>query len=120
MAVDLQKAAYGIVHSDWSYEILWEKNSMIPSKMMAGGQSQNRFQNARQSAIVVWYHKMDELLKETDGEITLAMSDIFSGRFLDHLSTACREKIVRKMSLEYSGMEGVIQAVNRLKDESKK
>ncbi len=115
MAVDFQQAAFGAVYSDWSYNILWDKKSLVPRKINAGGQSQQRFQNARESAIIMWYSKLDEMLSEIQGNIVLAMSDIFSQQFLDKLSTQNRNKVVKRVSLEYSGSDGIIQTVHRLK-----
>jgi peptide subunit release factor 1 (eRF1) len=119
LAIDFQQAAFGIIYSDWSYDILWEKKSLVPRKIGVGGQSQQRFQNARESAIIMWYHKLDELLTEIQGDIVLAMSDIFSQQFLNNISTQNRNKITKRISLEYSGSDGIIQTVHRLQDEKK-
>ena len=47
--------------------VLWSETSQVPRKHNKGGQSKERFQRGREQALIQWYKKVADKMKELSG-----------------------------------------------------
>jgi len=114
LSIDLDEAMFSQVMSDGEIKTLFQKTSTVPHKMGVGGQSAVRFAKIRDGEITLWFKRVNEALKEFQGNITLDMNPIHQRRFMKTLHTYNQAKIVRHINSGYSGMCGVYQAIKLL------
>lgn len=117
LAMDYSECAFARVYSDGEIEVIFKDTSLIPSKQDAGGQSAKRFQQNRQNEIVQWFKDIDDKLKAITGCFYVGMSSIYFPKFYDLLSTYNKQKVIKRMSCEYSGITGIYQMVRLLEKE---
>lgn len=103
-------------------ELLKKLESIVPSKSIKGGQSQQRFQRVREGLINDWYKKIAESLKdifpkEIKGIILggpgPAKDDFFSGNYLQ---TDIKKQILGVKSTGYTDEHGLEELVERSED----
>jgi peptide subunit release factor 1 (eRF1) len=118
LVLDMRDCCFADVYSDGEIDVRWKHHSEVPHKHRAGGQSAARFSRIRDNEITLWFKRIDQYLKEIDGEFYLGMSKIYYPRFFKTLSTHNQEKIRERMSCGYSGLSGIYQMVNILNEKS--
>jgi len=103
-------------------ELLKRLESIVPSKSIKGGQSQQRFQRVREGLINDWYKKIAESLKdifpkEMKGIILggpgPAKDDFFSGNYLQ---TDIKKQVLGVKSTGYTDEHGLEELVERSED----
>lgn len=87
LCIDLSEAYFADVYSDGEIVKLWADTSMVPGKKKPGGQSAHRYAQNRENEIVQWFKSINEMLKEYDKQVTLAINWINYKKFLSYLST---------------------------------
>ena len=116
LSVDYDEAAYAEVFSDGEIQIKFHIHSSVPHKHSKGGQSKTRFQHNRENEIVLWFKRINEYLKEVQGEIYIGISKVYYKQFLRYQSTYNKEKIKERLSCEYAGATGIYQLVKKLEE----
>ena len=114
LVIDLDECYFADVFSDAEVVKLFNDTSMVQHKMGVGGQSAHRFAQNRQNEIVHWFKKVNEMLKQYDRKIILGINHVYEKRFIGYLHTYNKAKIVKVISNEYSGIEGIYDTINRL------
>ena len=117
LVLDLEECCFAEVYNDGEIKEIFSHHSEVPHKHRKGGQSAPRFARIRENEITLWYKKINEYLKEVKGEIYVGMSSIYYNRFLKHLSTYNKQKIIKRITSEYSGSTGIYDMLNRLEKE---
>lgn len=116
--IDLNECFCGEVYSDGEIKRRFEIHSEVPNKHKKGGQSADRFARIRENEITLWFKRINEYMKPLKAEkINLGISFVYKSRFLKHLSTYNLNKINRIEKIEYGGLTGVYQYVNKLEEE---
>ena len=114
ISIDYDEAAFAKVYSDGEIVIKWSHHSSVPGKQRCGGQSAMRFANIRKNEIVHWFKRINEYIKDIDGEIYIGMSKIYYKKFLSYINTYNKEKITNRLSCEYAGVNGIYQLVKKM------
>lgn len=128
-----EKESYGLVVMDNKeasiallkgkrIELLKKMESIVPSKTIKGGQSQQRFQRVREGLINDWYKKIAESLKgifpkEIKGIILggpgPAKDDFFKGNYLQ---TDIKKQVLGVKSTGYTDEQGLEELLERSED----
>ena len=74
----------------------------------------SRFERLREGSIVEWFKRINEYLKEIDGNIYVGINFVYKERFRKYLSTENKNKIMEFGKTEYSGLSGIYQYKSRL------
>lgn len=112
--VDYEECYMAKVYSDGEIEKIWHDTSLVPHKMATGGQSQHRYAQIRENEIVSWFKDINEIMKTINGEVILGISSIYYSKFEKCLSTYNKQKIKERHTIEYNGLTGIYQMVNKL------
>jgi peptide chain release factor subunit 1 len=62
VTIDAKNAAVGLTNGE-SVKVLWSKESLVPRKHRAGGQSQRRFERDRERALKEWLRSVVDIVK---------------------------------------------------------
>ena len=114
LVIDLHEAYCANIYSDGEIEKIFNINSTIMNKQKQGGQSQRRFERLREGSITEWFKRINEYLKEIEGNIYVGINFVYKERFRKHLSTENKNKIIEFGKTEYSGLSGIYQYKSRL------
>lgn len=117
LVVDLDECYLADIYSDGEVVKLYADTSQVPKKQGQGGQSQPRYQANRSNEIVHWFKAINEVLKQYDRQIILAINHIHNNRFISYLSTYNKQKIMQQISNEYGGLAGVYDTINRIEQQ---
>lgn len=116
LVIDLDNTCFAKVYSDGEIEKKWEHHSSVPHKHRKGGQSARRFTRIRENEITLWFKRINEYLKEISGEIIIGCNSIYYKRFYKHLSTTNKNKVVKRLSIEYTGLTGIYQLLKKIEN----
>ena len=117
MVLDYDECCFAEVYTDGEIKVIFQAHSSVPHKHGKGGQSQQRFQRIRDSEITLWFKRINEYLKDIDGEIIAGISPVYRRRFKRYLNTYNKEKIIEWKNTEYSSLCGIHQMISRLEKE---
>ena len=120
LCVDLDECYLADIYSDGEIVKLYADTSQVPKKQGQGGQSQPRYQANRANEIVHWFKNINEILKQYNREIVLAINWIHYNKFMSYMNTYNAQKIVKQISAEYSGLPGIYDTINRLESTKSK
>jgi len=110
--IDLSETYCANIYDDGEIEKIFEFESHVPRKHKAGGQSQHRFERDREQAIIQYFNKINNKLKEVDTKFIIAINFIYKNWLSNYLSTENKQKIIRFTSTEYGGETGCYQFRN--------
>lgn len=114
LIIDYDEAIYAEVYSDGEIKKVWHETSTVPKKHHKGGQSAPRYARIRELEIVLWFKKLNELMKLDGSDIYLGISNIYYNAFKKKLSTYNLNKIKYQTANEYNGITGVYQMISKL------
>ena len=114
LVLSLDQGYFADVYSDGEIVKLWSDTSQVPKKQGQGGQSQPRYQANRANEIVHWFKGINEVLKQYDRQIILGINWIHYSKFMDYLSTYNKAKIIQQVPIEYDGLTGIYDLINRI------
>jgi len=118
LIVDLSECYCAQVMSDGEINKIMHLTSEVPNKHKKGGQSAPRFARIRENAITQWFKRINEYLKDVKADnILLGINFMYQRRYMKHMSTYNKEKIIRTERNEYGGLSGVYQYINLLESE---
>ena len=109
LVIDLDEACCANIYTDGDVEKLFHFNSEVPHKHHAGGQSAQRFARIRESAITLYFKKINDKLKNIDVPLKVGINFVYKNRFEESLSTPNKNKIIGYETTEYGGESGVYQ-----------
>ncbi|MFX1574661.1 MAG: peptide chain release factor aRF-1 [Promethearchaeota archaeon] len=124
IVIGRKNSAVGYIKGN-TIEIVKEFTSGIHSKHSAGGQSQRRFERLNEEAEIAFYRR----ISDTVNEIFLGFEDlkgIFIGgpgpskeKFVkdESLDYRLRDKIMNVVDIGYSGIEGIRELIEKVKDQ---
>ncbi len=121
--VDRGEATIGIIHGKTT-EVLWHDHSMVPGKTRKGGQSSVRFQSQRELQEKNWYREVADKMKSLFSQyknlkgIILAGTFASKDRFFDQaqLNQEWKKKIIAKVDVQYHGINGMNEVLEKVKD----
>lgn len=87
--------------------------------MKKGGQSAPRFARIRDNEITLWYKRINEYLKGTEGEFHLGINSIYKNRFINKLSTYTKQRVLMINSCEGANLSGIYDQINRIENGKK-
>lgn len=114
LVIDLEEVYCANIYNDGEIEKVFEFNSEVPSKHHSGGQSAQRFARVREGAIIHYFKKINDKLKEVNTNFIVGMNFIYRNQFESYLSTPNKNKLLEYRTIEYGGISGVYQLRNEL------
>ena len=115
IVIDLDETYCANIYDDGDIEKLFHFDSNVPHKHRAGGQSARRFERIRESAIVIYFKKINDKLKELKKPFYVGINFIYRNQFEKNLSNNSKNLILGYETIEYGGISGVYQLRNKFK-----
>jgi peptide subunit release factor 1 (eRF1) len=97
-------------------ELLWHKESYVPRKQDAGGQSAHRFQQNRENLLVWWLKDVAEQIRLVSNgyKIIVAGPSNNKQKLLNYLNNNIMKNVVLPiMDVGYTDMHGIMEAIER-------
>ena len=117
LVIDYDDCCLAEVYTDGEIVTIFNHHSDVPHKHKCGGQSAARFSRIRQEAIKQWFKRINQYLKQIDGEIIVGISPIYKKRFASYLDSYNQQKIKDFRNTEYANISGIYQMVTKLEKE---
>ena len=121
VTMDANEITIGIINSG-HIESLFNDESMVPNAQRSGGQSAQRFERARDLALVHWFKycsdKLSEISKErVDYEIVLGGPGPNKENFRDYVASDVNKKIVLQQDIGYTNHHGLKELFEKSRDD---
>lgn len=112
--IDLSETYCAKIYNDGEIKKIFSMNSDVPGKHGAGGQSQRRFERGREQKIIHYFKRINEKLTKLENSFIIGINFVYKNRLEKYLSTENMNKLIRYVSIEYSGFAGCSQFRNTI------
>jgi len=112
--VDLSETYCAKIYDDGDIEKIFSMNPNIPNKQKAGGQSQRRFERGREQKIIHYFKKINEKMDKIQSDFIIGINFIYRQKLEKYLSAENKQKLIKFVPIEYSGLTGVSQYRNKI------
>ena len=114
VVIDANNSAIGETDGE-NINVLWKKESLVPRKHKAGGQSQRRFERDRNRALKEWLRKVVDIVKEycDNKKIIIGGCGMTKDVFIKELPMYIQEKIIDIRNVGYTDENGLWELIQK-------
>jgi peptide chain release factor subunit 1 len=114
VVIDANEVTIGETNGE-KVHVLWSKDSLVPRKHGAGGQSAPRFERNREIALCHWLKDCAEKVLEVYGgrQIVVAGPGMTKDKFVGFLRKDVAERVVDVKSVGYTDENGLWEVIGR-------